>query len=314
MSAIQREEIVSELHTNKDAVNARKAFVSFTYLSARRFRQVPQVGRLLDRTWATFRDWLSHPQFANRKDAHGAWCSCAIEGGVIKGGVGSHYVVAADIDRCVEGDLDRTARVLARRCGLVIPTFSASTGAKPEAHRVVQLLSRPISAEEFPLVRSALDAELARSGIVVDKSCRNANRLFFATVAKSPGSWLGVRQLDGEPVDVDALLIPARAAAKREAAERARRPRAARRLYQDPRYLSGAFDSARRNIASAVEGDRHDTLLREAWSLAAKPLSEEQIREALLDQFVEVAGDERRDEGERAIRDGVRARHRRDAS
>jgi hypothetical protein len=86
--------------------------VVITFLSERRFRLEPQVGRTIDRTWRAFQESVSHPRFANRKDAHGAWYSCAIEGGIIKRGTGPHHVIGTDVDRRVEG-VDRTARVLA---------------------------------------------------------------------------------------------------------------------------------------------------------------------------------------------------------
>jgi hypothetical protein len=293
--------------------------VRITFLSARQFHLSPQVGRFLDRTWGQLRTWLSKPRYADRKDAHGAWTSCAIPDGRIKGADGSHCVIAMDIDHCVEGDLDRTARVFARRRGVVVPTFSASTGDKPDAHRVVLLTSRMVLAKEFSLVWVTVAGEFARSGIVVDKSCRNPNRLYFATVAKSPESWMGVRYLDGDPIDVDALLPAAREAAEREAEERARQPLRLPPMSRRSRdlYIAAAFKSARDRILNALDGTkgegRHAVLLREAWSLS-RLVSEDEVRDGLLETFVQAAGEERREEGERAIGDGVRARRERDAS
>jgi hypothetical protein len=61
-------------------------------------------------------------------------------------------------------------------------------------------------------------------------------------------------------------------------------------------------------VAAAPAGARHAALNREAHALARLDLAEHEIAGALLPAFVESAGEGRRREGERTIRDAVRAR------
>jgi hypothetical protein len=145
---------------------------------------------------------------------------------------------------------------------------------------------------------------LEARGITLDRGCKNINRLYFACVARSPAAWLGARILTGAAVPVDAMLSAARA-------DRAAAP--VRRVPSMPvahpdRYARGALQRARENVENASEGGRHDALLREAYSLARLRLDEATIADALLEGFVALAGEPRRREGERAIRDAVAAR------
>lgn len=280
--------------------------IAITFLTADRFAAAPQVGIRISQEWHSLRRWLTWPSFAESKRAEGAWCPAALAGGVVKGGTGPVSLLVADVDDCAEGAIERSAELLAPYAGAVIPTHSA-THEKPK-HRIVLLPSRVLAADEFPIAWSKMAATLADAGIVVDRGCKNLNRLYFACVARSPDAWLGACLLDGNPVDVDGMLAAARADAE---IERARRPRP--RPVEDrsrDRYVAAAVDRARANVLAASEGGRHDILLKETYSLARLDLSETQIENALLEAFVSVAGAGRRREGERAVRDAVAARRR----
>lgn len=80
-------------------------------------------------------------------------------------------------------------------------------------------------------------------------------------------------------------------------------------------YQRGALASARSRILASTESGRHDTAIREVWSLAAPRLGLdlETIRDAILPAFVDVAGESRRREGERFIVQAFHARRARDA-
>jgi hypothetical protein len=282
--------------------------IAFTYLTPARFEAKPQVGIPITQDWHSLVRWLTWPSHAENKRAHGAWCPTAIEGGAVKSGRGPVALLVADVDDCGPDGLDLSTSALAPYAGCVVPTFSA-TSEKPK-HRIVLLPSRPISADEWPIAWPKFAATLAAVGITVDRGCKNINRLYFACVARAPEAWLGARLLTGAPVPVDAMLAAAceeHDAERRERERQARNRRPVREEHRD-RYVAGAIDRARSNIAGASEGGRHDALLREAFSLSRLDLTDDEIERHLLDAFVAVAGEGRRFEGHRAIRDAVRAR------
>jgi hypothetical protein len=285
--------------------------VIITFLTPERFAAKPQVGLAITQEWHSLARWLTGPSFASTKQAHGAWCPAALEGGAVKGGKGAVYLLVADVDDCGAGAIAHSAEVLVKYAGAVIPTFSATR--EREKHRIVLLPGRALTADEFPLAWARMASTLADCGITVDKGCKNVNRLFFACVSPSPARWNelgGARILTGSPVPVDAMLAAARDEQEEERRERERQARARRpvREEQRDRYVAAALEKARGNIASASEGGRHDALLRESYSLARLGLDAQDIERELLEAFVAVAGEPRRFEGHRAIRDAVNAR------
>lgn len=287
--------------------------LALVYLNPERFALSPQVGLPIVQNWRSLRTWLTSPAFGADKRGAGSWCPTALANGIVRGGTGPVSLLVFDIDECGPDGIDRSASALALYQGAIPPTFS-STREKTK-HRIVLVPSRPLEPDEFRIAWPFMSRALASAGIAIDQGCKNPNRLYFACVARSPESWLGARILDGDPVDVDALLVAAREEAAELEAERARRPkpRPVDDRHRD-RYLQAAVDAARRNVASASEGGRHDVLLRESYSLARFDLSEDQIRDALLGPFVHAAGDSRRREGERAVRDAVHARQQKGAA
>jgi hypothetical protein len=226
----------------------------------------------------------------------------------VKGGKGNVSLLVCDVDNCAEGALERSAVALAPFSGAVIPTFSA-TPEHPK-HRIILLPSRSLTSEEFPLAWMKMASTLEGANILIDKGCKNTNRLFFSCVTRSAESWLGARLLNGVPVPVDEMLSAARADQQAEAAERSRRATERRPVSEEhrDRYVAAAVEKARGSIASASEGGRHEALLREAFSLARFGLGDRQIESELLEAFVAVAGEARRLEGRRAVRDAVAAR------
>lgn len=293
-----------------DTIRHGDRSVRFTYLTPTRFSAQPQVGLPIEQEWHSALRWLTWPSFADTKQAHGAWCPCVLEGGAVKGGRGPVSLLVADVDDCGAGAIARSAEALAKYAGAVIPTFSATR--EREKHRIVLLPERALTPEEFPIAWPKMARTLADCGIAVDKGCKNVNRLYFACVSPSAERWAelgGARILTGDPVPVDAMLEVAREERAEAEAEKARRakPRPVTERNRD-RYIAAAIDKARGNISSAPEGGRHDALLREAFALARFELTEGQIADALLEAFVSAAGEPRRREGERAIRDAVTAR------
>lgn len=278
--------------------------IAITYLTPRRFRAVPQAGLIVEQDWHSFARWLSWPSFASDKSAHGAWCPAALEGGVVKGGKGPVSVLVADVDVCGPSGIDGSAEALRHYGGAVVPTFSA-TPDQPK-HRIVLRLSRPLlPGDEFRLAWSKMAVDLEDAGITADRACKNVNRLYYACVTRSPSTWLGARILSGQPIPVDSMLAAAR---KEQPVERGGSRSGARQLEWDDGYVAAAVARARASVRGASAGGRHETLLRESFSLARFGFTEEEVRFALLGPFVSAAGDARRREGERAIRDAVAAR------
>jgi hypothetical protein len=277
--------------------------VTITYLSPRRFRTAPQLGLVLKQDWHSFARWLTWPSLAEDKAAHGAWCPAALGRGVVKRGSGPVSLLVADVDDSAAGGIDASAEALRNYGGAIVPTFSA-TPERPK-HRIVLRVSRPLlPGEEFRLAWTKMAQELEDAGILVDRTCKNVNRLYFACVIQSAFAWLGARLLGGQPIDVESML----AAARQDAAEPSPRAKLIASQRSDDRYVAGAVHRARENICKATEGARHETLLRESFALARFGLCEEEVAAALLESFLAVAGVPRRREGERAIHDAVAAR------
>ncbi len=282
--------------------------IAITHLTSERFAALPQTGLTITQEWPSLMHWLATPVYAASKQSAGAWCPAVLAGGIVKAGTGAMSLLVFDVDDCTEGAIDHSADTLAKHAGVVVPTFSA-TPDKPK-HRIVLVPSRPLTDEEFSIAWPYMAGVLARCGIVVDKGCKNLNRLYFACVARSPDAWLGARVLTGEPVDVGAMLAVARELAEEERRRREHQARNRRpvRAEHRSRYIAGAMEKAGDNVAGAPEGGRHEALLRESYSLARFDLSEGEIAGALLGPFVCAAGEARRSEGEKAIADAVRAR------
>jgi hypothetical protein len=291
-------------------VNARELHI--TYLSPARFAAFPQVGIPIAQERYSFWRWLTWPTFGTTKQDAGAWCPCALPRGAVKSGRGPISFIVLDVDDASAGAIDRSAALLSPHSGVVVPTFSATV--EIPKHRIVLEPSRDITADEFSIVWGHVSGLLAEAGVIIDRGCKNLNRLYFACVSPSLERWAelgGARILTGKPVDVDVMLEAARADLADAAAREARRPKP--RPVEDGHrdaYLRGAVEKARANVYAASPGGRHDVLLREAFSLARLDLTIGQIEGALLGAFVHVAGEPRRREGTKAIHDAVTARRR----
>jgi hypothetical protein len=183
--------------------------IRITYLTPERFRASPQVGLTITQEWQSLLRWFTWPTFEDCKQAAGAWCPCALEGGRVKAGAGPVSLLVGDVDECGADGIDRTVALLSACAGVVAPTFSAT----PEGpkHRIVLLLDRDLTADEFPIAWRKFNRRMAAHGVALDQGCKNVNRLYFACVCPSPDKWLGARILTGKPIAVDAMLTAARA-------------------------------------------------------------------------------------------------------
>jgi hypothetical protein len=183
--------------------------VTITHFTHDKFRANPQVGTLVKQEWRGFLRWLIWPVYASDKTAEGGWCPCALAGGVVKGGTGPTEMLVADVDECGPESYARSVRLCASGAGAVVHTFNAT----PEhtKHRIVMLLDRALTPEEFPIAWRKMARRLESSGVILDAGCKNINRLYFSCVARSQEAWLGATVLQGVPLPVDSMLVSARA-------------------------------------------------------------------------------------------------------
>ncbi len=253
--------------------------IAITHFTPERFRSSPQVGLTVTQEWHGLLRWLAWPSFADNKQAEGAWCPCALEGGRVKGGTGSVSLLVGDVDECGPGALDRTTELLRTSAGAVIPTFSA-TREKPK-HRIVLLLDRPLTADEFPIAWRKFNRRMSAHGVTLDQGCKNINRLYFACVARSPAAWLGARILTGQPLTVDRMLAVARA--EEAAAERERQSVVVPIRETGSRYFDAAISRECGAVASAPPGARNNELNRAAFALSRLAIPDGRIESSLLD-------------------------------
>ncbi|MEB2314105.1 MAG: virulence-associated E family protein [Sorangiineae bacterium] len=137
----------------------------------------------------------------------------------------------------------------------------------PDAHRfrVILPLSREVSPAEYSALWAAVDAKL---GGVVDPATKDASRFWYVPGCPLDAEFIA-REIEGEPLDVDAWLAPPAPA-----------PTAPKR------YADAALRRAVTNVRGAAEGERNRTLNREAYSLAglvaAGELQELEVRDHLM--------------------------------
>ena len=255
--------------------------ITITYLTPERFAASPQVGIIVRQDWPSLAAWLTTPTDGTAKPDAGAWCPCALVGGVVAGGRGTFDLLAADVDHCGPDGYARTCAALAPYAGAVATTYSAT--ADDTRHRVALVCDRTLAVDEYPIAWRQLARVLARAGIVIDHKCKNTNRLYFAPVVRAGGVF-AARVLTGSPLPVDRMLASGRATEAREvAAAAARRAQAPQRATgTGTGYAHAALSKAAENVATAGQGDRNATLNREAYALARLPeLTDAQIWDAL---------------------------------
>jgi hypothetical protein len=99
---------------------------------------------------------------------------------------------------------------------------------RPDAprYRVFLLLSRPVSGDEYRLLWRAIERLLEALGHKVGQAAKDPSRAWFVPAAVHGGEYL-FHELNGRPLDVDAVLAEERARQEAELAEAEERARAA---------------------------------------------------------------------------------------
>jgi hypothetical protein len=267
------------------------------YVAPARFRCSPQVGTSCLASWSSLSAYLGRPTTALEKDAAGAWSPALYRDDVRrKASLLQAFAIVVDVDQ--GGDVAAVAASLVGYRAVVHSTFS-STNEAPRC-RIVLALAAPIDASTYERLHAVVRAHLRAAGIVADEGAKDASRLSYSPVVR-PGAEFHYRTTDGAPLDARGVLD-----AQAPALQRARPPRSAPE--HAGTYQRAALRRAAGAVAAAPAGARHAALNREAHALARLDLAEHEIAGALLPAFVESAGEGRRREGERTIRDAVRAR------
>ncbi len=261
----------------------------------------PQTGTMHTFEWQRLARWCASPAVVADKASEGGFVLADLRNGIRRN---SHVVSVSAL--AIDHDAG-TIRLSGAHTALVAYTHIAYTTASHTVEaprwRAIVAVSRPITVDEYRVLWAHVARHIEHAGVALDHA-RDACRLWYSPTIRtinSPFEWCAC---DGRPLDVDRLLVMAAAQIEKERRPRAPKPAPGRR----DRYITVALEKAAAAVSSASHGDRHATLLKEAFGLARLDLDERQIASALLPAFVTAAGGHRQLEGRRAIRDAVRAR------
>lgn len=289
---IEREAIAEEPRRDERTLDV-------LYVSPANFRRNPQIGAPWSMTWRQIARWLSRPRIGVAKDCAGAWSPALYRESVRRKSSLEHAcALVVDVDQ--GGDVNRVAAVVGRYRAIVHETFSSTVEA-PRC-RVVLALAAPIDVETYERTHDVVRAHLRARGIIADNGAKDATRLCYVPV-RAAGARYAYQHVDGIELDARTVLAAQPPPPPRSA------PRLPRPEHADA-YVRGALSRAAAAVAAATPGERHYALSREAYKLARPELSlnESAIEDALLPAFLAAAGDARRREGERTLRDAIRAR------
>uniref|UniRef100_A0A6M3K4Z7 Primase n=1 Tax=viral metagenome TaxID=1070528 RepID=A0A6M3K4Z7_9ZZZZ len=285
--------------------------VAVSLFAPEALRRRPQQGEPREESWPWLCHWTSCPSIAADKASEGGFVLARLRDGVRRNDCcESVSTLAVDHDAGTTSP-ERAAHVLRRYRHIIYSTASHSTEAPH--WRAIVALSRPLLPDEHRVLWRHAVARLHSLSIVVDPGCSDPARLWYAPTVR-PGCEASFVHLahDGPELDADGMLAAAKAWAEDQRTEALTPQKRAdgEHMGKLVSYAMAALRRAAQNVTEASEGERHHVLCREAFSLARLGLSEQQISDALLGPFVAVAGDRRRREGERTIRDEIHARAR----
>jgi hypothetical protein len=214
-------------------------------------------------------------------------------------------ILTMDIDG--HGEIERAAEAFAPFRKAIHSTYKS----KPEAPRcrVVLQLARPCtSLAKYRAAHAALRERLYSWGYIradkaqriagdLDRGASDATRLNYGPMYRPPYA-PAFLATDGELLDIDRVPAPAKAQLSLVPSTRERNP---------DKYREGALRGAEAEMRSAMDGQRHETLYKEAASLsrAELGLSDEEIASVLGPAALSVMGEGRHTEVERTIRDGI---------
>jgi hypothetical protein len=245
------------------------------------------------------------PEIAKRQE--GGWT-----GGLYRDGWRHHsafvctQLLTIDVD--AHGEIERAAEALAPFRKAIHSTFKSTPDA-PRCRVVLPLAVPCTDLREYKRAHAGVRERLYSWGYVrpdrragikgdIDEGASDATRLSYAPMYQ-PGRAFRFLATAGLALDVPRIPEPPKSAP--------RPPTTALRERNPDRYREAALRRAEDEVRTALEGQRHESLFKEAASLARPELElrEEDIWSALLPAFLAIAGEARRREGERTIADGI---------
>jgi hypothetical protein len=274
--------------------------IDVLFISPRQFQAKPQVGTPRTLTWLELIEFLSEPAWGDSKDAVGGWTPGRYHENVRRKANLTHAsALVIDIDR--DGDVDKVAGEFGLHDCIIHETFS-STPATPRC-RVVLRFAEPVGVETYEHVHRVIRRRLREDlHIGVDDGAKDVCRLSYSPVRRA-GSGYRFRTTVGKPLDAVAIvkanpplvrMLPALPVYKSQG--------------DKTKYVDAALRRAAASLGGAHVGSRHETLCKEAYSLARLGLTLGEITRALVPAAIASMGEERRREIERTIVDGFRAR------
>ncbi len=167
-------------------------------------------GDAQEMAWAELFDLLSHPSPYAGETEHPGWSPVRCDPPTRKD---NHVqeICALVLDYDGAGAIEQARDLWGALFGCVHTTRKHSEGS--HRFRVVLALSRRATPAEHPILWRWANARVVRAGSTLDASTRNVSRFWYLPGVK-PGAPFEFHMLDGNPIDVDAVL--AEVAATRE--------------------------------------------------------------------------------------------------
>lgn len=248
----------------------------FTLWASRRANE----GAHAEITWESFLSFVSQPQVAEQKEALEGWSPVRFAGN-------RRARAAVEAVSCIVLDDDSSGLPMERVCSIWawcsgVVHSSHSHAADAPKWRIVLRCTRDMTAEEHARVWAFVRGHAAELGQTVDEATRDASRLWFVPAHKpaAPYAW---QKLDGNLLDVDAILAAPQAASE-ERREQSPAPA--------PGTTLGSSLGRRAAMAAALQAawpakGRHAAQLALAGALRAEGFTEAEA----VDFLTAVAGD-----------------------
>lgn len=260
--------------------------------------------------WPTFRDFVANPQIAEDKNALEGWSPAKFTGDQ-RGVANVEAVSAIGLDDDESGlSLERVCEIWSRFAGLVHTTHSHDVDPPGcRKYRIILRTTRDVTASEYSAIWRVVRAHALQHGQTLDEQPKDSARFWYVP-ARRAGAAYGWHELNGAPLDVDAILAAGppdvttpRVDASRLALAQAGTPDAE----PGQRTAVGKGAADRRNAMAAALGaswpatKRHEAQLALAGALKSEGFTEAEAVEFLC-AVCRAAGNEDRPKREATVR------------
>jgi hypothetical protein len=249
-------------------------------------------GKRRSATWRALCAWLSNPVIAPAKEEAPGFSVATYADDYRKlANVEQVYAIGLDIDEDLS--LEDLRQKFATSSAFVHTTWSSTIDA-PRC-RVFLELSRPVSAEEYRRVYTAVCAIAESDGLVIDRQASDPSRFWFRPSVREVGCSYIYWLCEGAPIDVEAALRAVPPPVAFEAPPRAplAAPDRARAYERASKYLakcepaiqgSGGSNATLKAAICMTRGfalepaDAFDLMAREYNPRCQPPWSEQELR------------------------------------